>query len=80
MQNIHQITLGADPELFIKNDTEIVSARFDKGGTKSSPKQISQQGHAIQEDGIMFEYNIPPAVLTNGYQITILYRSFKSVS
>lgn len=62
MQNTHQITLGADPELFIKNNTEIVSAEgLTKGGTKSSPKQISQQGHAIQEDGIMFEYNIPPA-------------------
>ena len=62
IQNAHQITLGADPEIFIKNDIEIVSAEgLTKGGTKSKPKLISQEGHAIQEDGIMFEYNIPPA-------------------
>jgi hypothetical protein len=58
----HTITIGADPEIFIKNNKEeIVSAEgLTKGGTKENPKAISEFGHAIQEDGIMFEYNIPP--------------------
>lgn len=56
------ITLGADPELFIENDIEIVSAEgLTEGGTKDFPRPISEFGHAIQEDGIMFEYNIPPS-------------------
>ena len=60
-ENKYNVTLGADPEFFICNNTEIVSAEgMTNGGTKQDPKKISENGHAIQEDGIMFEYNIPP--------------------
>jgi hypothetical protein len=59
--NKFNITLGADPETFICDENEIVSAEgLTDGGTKKDPKKISEFGHAIQEDGIMFEYNIPP--------------------
>lgn len=58
----HNITLGADPEIFIKDATEIVTAEgLTEGGSKYAPKPISDLGHMIQEDGIMFEYNIPPS-------------------
>lgn len=57
----HKITLGSDPEIFIQDEVEIVSAEgLTEGGTKHNPKSITDKGHAIQEDGIMFEYNIPP--------------------
>ena len=57
----HKITLGSDPEIFIQDEVEIVSAEgLTKGGTKHNTKAITDKGHAIQEDGIMFEYNIPP--------------------
>jgi hypothetical protein len=65
VENKYGITIGADPEIFISDGNEIVSAEgLTEGGTKYLPKPISEDGHAIQEDGIMFEYNIPPCTNT----------------
>lgn len=59
------ITLGCDPELFLKDSAtgKIVSAEGLIGGTKEEPRPISKKnrGFAVQEDNIMVEFNIPPA-------------------
>jgi hypothetical protein len=57
---IKSIQIGADPELFLERDGEIISAEGLIGGTKAKPKAISKQGHCIQEDNVMVEFNIPP--------------------
>jgi hypothetical protein len=56
---MNNIKIGADPELFLEKNGEIISAEGLLGGTKKSPRQISDQGHAVQEDNIMVEFNIP---------------------
>jgi hypothetical protein len=58
---MENIKIGADPELFLERDGEIISAEGMIGGTKDIPKAISKAGHAIQEDNVMVEFNIPPS-------------------
>ncbi len=62
MIKIKNRTIGADPELFVEDKNgNIISAEGMIGGTKENPKKISKKGHAIQEDNIMVEFNIPPS-------------------
>jgi hypothetical protein len=54
-------TIGADPELFLKNSSgKLISSIGLIGGSKQHPKLISENGHAIQEDNVSVEFNIPP--------------------
>lgn len=58
---IKNVSVGADPELFVEKDGTIISAEGMIGGTKQEPQYITEDGHAIQEDNVMVEYNIPPS-------------------
>lgn len=68
---VSNISLGADPELFLYKNGEIISAEGLIGGTKQKPKLISDKGHAIQEDNVMIEFNIPPSRSCNEFKDNI---------
>lgn len=52
---------GADPEVFlVDKEGNAVSSEGLIGGTKEEPIPISKEGHSLQEDNVMVEFNIPP--------------------
>lgn len=52
------LTLGADPEIFVKKGSKISHCIGKLGGTKEEPIKVS--GGALQEDNVLFEFNIDP--------------------
>lgn len=66
MKQLQNITIGADPEVFlVTRGTQVPhSAEGLFGGTKSKPKPMEglPEGFFIQEDNVAAEFNIPPAV------------------
>ena len=73
MRQLNNISIGADPELFFKDGEEFVSAEGLVGGTKENPKSISDNGHAIQEDNVLVEFNIPPSYNKKQFKRNIKY-------
>jgi hypothetical protein len=63
------IKVGADPELFLKDKaTQAYIPSCDLiGGSKEKPKKIDKKGHAVQEDNVMVEYNIRPAMTVEDF-------------
>ena len=56
------IRIGADPELFLVDAGGVYTSAIGIiGGTKSKPRQIREDGCAVQEDNVAVEFNIPPA-------------------
>ena len=67
--NINTLLLGSDPEilLFSVLENRPVTAIGLVGGTKDKPIPITSEGHAIQEDGVAVEFNIPPCKTKEEY-------------
>lgn len=68
MEEFKIITLGADPEVFLRDfNGKMISAVGKIGGTKEKPIPIPGMGNiyrdefTMQEDNVALEYNIPPA-------------------
>ena len=53
------LTLGADPEVFVARDGRIIPVIGLLGGTKARPLAVPQG--AVQEDNVLAEFNIDPA-------------------
>jgi hypothetical protein len=67
-----QFLIGADPEVLITNKYgHYKSAVGMVGGTKQNPKPIDNLGHAIQEDNVSVEFNIPPANSLTSFRASI---------
>ena len=60
---ISNVSLGCDPEFFLchRITNQYISAEGIIGGTKKRPKRISKEGHSVQEDNVLGEFNIPPS-------------------
>jgi hypothetical protein len=58
-EKLFDITLGADPELFVSKGGAIASVIGLIGGTKSEPRRVASG--ALQEDNVLAEFNIDPA-------------------
>lgn len=55
------ITIGSDPEFFLKQNDSFKSAIGKIGGTKHDPAPLDKLGFFIQEDNVAVEFNVPPA-------------------
>lgn len=66
-------TIGCDPELFLKNNTnKLISVVGLIGGTKEEPLPIGN-GCAIQEDNVAAEFCIPPCESAREFIASIQY-------
>lgn len=62
MQRYQNITVGCDPEFFLKAaDGNFIGAFHYLKGTKWHPESIDQDGSAILHDNVMVEFNTAPA-------------------
>lgn len=64
------VTIGADPEFFIKKEGEFYPIVGLLGGTKWEPMRVEEMGmyNAYLEDNVMAEYNISPVDSSEGFE------------
>lgn len=58
---MNEILIGCDPELFIKQGDQLISAEGVIGGTKYEPIWSNDGEYSLQEDNVMAEIGIKPA-------------------
>tara|TARA_Y100000310_G_scaffold344692_1_gene458843 strand:- start:3479 stop:4264 length:786 start_codon:yes stop_codon:yes gene_type:complete len=63
------ILIGADPELFVKQNGELVTGYGLIPGTKAQPHPVKDG--AVQVDGMALEFNITPADSEDGFVFNI---------
>lgn len=56
---MNNVLIGADPELFVGNNGQVLTAIGKVGGTKEEPRLVPMG--ALQEDNVLLEFNIDPA-------------------
>lgn len=54
-----ELTIGADPELFVKKGTRFISGHVFDFGSKTEPKETKHG--SVQVDGLALEFNVRPA-------------------
>jgi hypothetical protein len=64
------ITIGADPELFVKHNGKFISAYGMVPGSKHEPHVVDKG--AVQVDGMALEFNIDPATSPEAFKDNIL--------
>lgn len=69
MENIHNIKIGTDPEIFVKKDGEFVSAAGLIPGTKANPHKVNCG--AVQVDGMALEFNTDPVDNIEDFNLNI---------
>lgn len=57
--NLANVTIGADPEIFVGKDNEIVSGHHLPMGTKANP--LKTKHGSVQVDGLALEVNVLPS-------------------
>lgn len=63
-----KFTIGADPELFLADNTSIRSVIGKVGGTKTMPQPLPLgEGYAVQEDNVALEFCIPACTSKAGF-------------
>lgn len=61
MGKLEIVSVGADPEWFVKEGKVFRSAHDLVPGTKAEPAPLRIKGGAVQADGVAIEANIPPS-------------------
>lgn len=65
-----EVTVGADPEVFLMQGKQVVPAeRFTKG-TKEAPQDLGE-GFSVHYDNIALEFNIPPSATLKDWKTNL---------